>query len=288
MNAPPLDNHSQNYFARAHSNNRLPEPVELANRLEEARTSAKLLEQLVASTPPTEMFQNDLVKEFANRCISASRSIQGYMTAENPGPDNETMESLIDTNEQLQQALNQHQRAVLYARKQLGLNERSNEPSPARGSPVDSDSSRPGGGSSSFQAPPAPPPRSNATLPDRKPASNGKGKATADTWDAPGPSRSMSGTPHAGVDEDEDDERDPFRDPQPERSASGSRKAGGASSSAAPDDEHPRLAYEPFHPGFSGTARPGGSGTDHDSSNEDGPGNAYDVTPPKSGPVYRY
>ena len=41
------------------------------------------------------------------------------MRAENPSPDNETMENLLDTNEQLQTALNQHQRAVLNARKQL-------------------------------------------------------------------------------------------------------------------------------------------------------------------------
>ncbi|KAL3956607.1 hypothetical protein ACCO45_009453 [Purpureocillium lilacinum] len=91
---------------RAHSNNRLPDPIELASRLEEARTSAKLLEQVVMNTPSTEMLQNELIREFANRCLSASRSIQGYMTSENPGPDNDTMESLIDTNEQLQTALN--------------------------------------------------------------------------------------------------------------------------------------------------------------------------------------
>jgi hypothetical protein len=43
------------------------------------------------------------------------------MQSDNPAPDNDTMESLIDTNEQLQTALNQHQRAVLNARKQLGV-----------------------------------------------------------------------------------------------------------------------------------------------------------------------
>ncbi|EQL00268.1 GAT domain-containing protein [Ophiocordyceps sinensis CO18] len=111
---------SQNYFAKSHTNNQLPSPVELVSRLEEARTSAKLLEQGVMNTSPAEMTHNDLIREFSNRCLSASRSIQGYMTSENPAPDNDTMESLIDTNEQLQTALNQHQRAVLSARKQLG------------------------------------------------------------------------------------------------------------------------------------------------------------------------
>lgn len=131
LGSQQLNRHSQNYFAKAHHNNRLPDPVELTSRLEEARTSAKLLEQVVMNTPPSEMLQNELIKEFADRCLSASRSLQGYMVSENPAPDNETMESLIDTNEQLQTALNQHKRAVLNARKQLGLGTHSNEDSPA-------------------------------------------------------------------------------------------------------------------------------------------------------------
>jgi hypothetical protein len=123
--------YSQNYFSRHHNNHRLPEPAELTSRLEEARESAKLLEQLVMNTPAVELLDNELVKEFANRCLSASRSVQGYMVSTEPAPDNDTMESLIDTNEQLQTALSQHQRAMLSARKQLGLNERSENPSPA-------------------------------------------------------------------------------------------------------------------------------------------------------------
>ncbi|KAL7926726.1 hypothetical protein ACQKWADRAFT_281229 [Trichoderma austrokoningii] len=121
---------SQNYFSRHHSNNRLPEPAELASRLQEARESAKLLEQLVMNTPAMEILDNELIREFSNRCLSASRSVQGYMVSSNPAPDNDTMESLIDTNEQLQTALSQHQRAMLSARKQLGLNGSEN-PSPA-------------------------------------------------------------------------------------------------------------------------------------------------------------
>lgn len=117
----PSYSNQQEYFQRTHHTPRLPDPVELANRLEEARTSAKLLEQVVACTPPQEILSNDLIKEFADRCTSASRSIQGYMNATDPAPDNDTMESLIDTNEQLQQSLNHHQRAVLNAKKQLGL-----------------------------------------------------------------------------------------------------------------------------------------------------------------------
>ncbi|KPM39281.1 hypothetical protein AK830_g7287 [Neonectria ditissima] len=126
----PYNPHSQNYFARSHTNKRLPDAVELASRLEEARTSAKLLEQVVMNTPPTEMLNNDLIKEFADRCQSASRSIQGYMVSENPTPDNETMENLIDTNELLQTALNQHKRSVLNSRKHLGLGQRTDSGTP--------------------------------------------------------------------------------------------------------------------------------------------------------------
>jgi hypothetical protein len=95
----------------------LPPPVELASRIEEARTSAKLLLQLVQSTPPHELLGNDLVKEFSERCIAAQRSIQGYIGCDNPPPDDDTMLTLIETNEQLSLAASKHQRAVLQARR---------------------------------------------------------------------------------------------------------------------------------------------------------------------------
>ncbi|KAK3372416.1 hypothetical protein B0H63DRAFT_453745 [Podospora didyma] len=269
------------YFARAHNNKRLPNPVELANRLEEARTSAKLLEQVVACTPPSEILQNDLIKEFADRCLSASRSIQGYMAANDPAPDNDTMESLIDTNEQLQNALNQNQRAVLNAKKQMGVNERSNNPSPLQLAPNEQPRRSGGSGSSSsaHKALPVPPPVPPAS---RKPQGNGKGKATAsDLWERDnaiaGPSRSATGTPQR-------DEEDPFRDPvRPESSASSTRKHDA--------DSVPRLPYEPYHPGgFSASFQP--TKTDPVTPvSEDGYENendAYRVTPKKADPVYRY
>lgn len=249
MNAPPYHAHQQGYFTRAHSNNRLPDPVELSNRLEEARTSAKLLEQVVVCTAPGEVLSNELIKEFADRCLSAARSVQGYMAADDPPPDNDTMESLINTNEQLQQALNQHQRAVLNAKKQFGINERSNNASPSlaasaeNGQQQQQQASTGSSSRSNLEAPP---------LPGRKPDRNGKGKA-AEVWDAPGPSRSTNGSSYRDEEEDDDDRdddtRDPFRDPKPKvsGSSSSSRRAGG--SSIVPD-EPPRLAFEPFHPGF--------------------------------------
>jgi len=150
LNAPDWD-HSQNYFARNHNSRRLPPPAELSSRIEESKTSAKLLEQVVQSTPPSELLQSELVKEFADRCLSASRSIQKYMHAENPGPDNDTMLTLIETNDQLSMAMSQHQRAVLKARKTLGL---SAATTPA-GTPSNGDASP-------FAPPPGPPPQNSS------------------------------------------------------------------------------------------------------------------------------
>lgn len=104
-----------------HSNPRgLPPPVELAARIEEARTSAKLLLQLVQSTPAEELLGNELVKEFAERCTSAQRSVQTYINCDNPPPDDDTMLTLIETNEQLSLAASKHQRAILQARRAIG------------------------------------------------------------------------------------------------------------------------------------------------------------------------
>nr|XP_036580885.1 uncharacterized protein CTRU02_09278 [Colletotrichum truncatum]KAF6788957.1 hypothetical protein CTRU02_09278 [Colletotrichum truncatum] len=244
-NAPPFDPHSQNYFARHHNNPTLPSPVELASRLEEARTSAKLLSQVVINTPPQEVLNNDLIKEFADRCQSASRSIQLYMRAENPSPDNDTMENLIDTNEQLQSALNQHQRAVLGARKQLGIGARSENASPtspqsATSQHVDRQQQQQWqqAQSSSPSLVPAPP------LPSRPNDNNGKGKAAESFAPPPGPPPKAHPEPPA---------EDPFRDPQPENYHSSPSKAGGSGSAVELPSEEPRLAFDPYHPGFNPT-----------------------------------
>jgi hypothetical protein len=121
MDAPPWDPHqfpAEDRSRRGHKG--LPPPAELAARIEEARTSAKLLLQLVQSTPPAELFGNDLIKEFAGRCQSAQRSVQAYINCDSPPPDDDTMLTLIETNEQLSLAASKHQRAVLQARRALG------------------------------------------------------------------------------------------------------------------------------------------------------------------------
>ncbi|KAF1998447.1 hypothetical protein P154DRAFT_439271, partial [Amniculicola lignicola CBS 123094] len=152
LNAPAWSGQqSQNFSgSRSTSSNRaLPSPVELAGRIEEARTSAKLLLQLVQSTPPHELLGNDLVKEFSERCISAQRSMQGYINCDSPPPDDDTMLTLIETNEQLSLAASKHQRAVLQARRlhaptptpsppisTVNSNSNSNYPPPTAPAPV--------------------------------------------------------------------------------------------------------------------------------------------------------
>lgn len=274
-----LVNQSENYFARHHTNRKLPKPEELASRLEEARTSAKLLSQVVVNTPPQELLDSDLVKEFSDRCQSASRSIQAYMIADDPAPDNDTMESLIDTNEQVQTALNQHQRAVLGARKQLGLNVRSEE-NLLDATPNMMSTSNGGADSGFGQAPAVPPPdtrpellqqqsrasssssvpgRAGVAAPLRKPVGNGKGKATENFEPPPGPPPGVppkEGLAGAGG----DDVENPFLDPQPRYrpAAGGSSAYGTAPPSAVPaaaelPSHEPRPAHEPYHPGFQQT-----------------------------------
>lgn len=141
LNAPPWQGSQQmsdSHGSRGHrsSSRTLPPPAELAGRIEEARTSAKLLLQLVQSTPPHELLNNELVKEFAERCTSAQRSLQGYIACDNPPPDDDTMLTLIETNEQLSLAASKHQRAILQARRLIGAS-----PSP----PVQSSNNAPTG-----------------------------------------------------------------------------------------------------------------------------------------------
>lgn len=105
-----------------HRSNRkgLPAPAELAARIEEAKTSAKLLQQLIQSSVPEEILGNELIKEFAERCQAAQRSLGGYIACDSPPPDDATMQTLIDTSEQLGLAINKHQRAIMSARKVTG------------------------------------------------------------------------------------------------------------------------------------------------------------------------
>ncbi|MCJ1353351.1 MAG: hypothetical protein MMC33_003337 [Icmadophila ericetorum] len=132
FNVPPFNpadpNSQQQFYSRGHSHRQrgLPEPHELASRIEEAKTSSKLLLQVVATTPPGEIFGNELITEFADRCQAASRSIQGYISCDNPPPDDDTLVTLIETNDQISLALSKHQRAILQARRHMDTMNASN------------------------------------------------------------------------------------------------------------------------------------------------------------------
>ena len=110
----------------------LPPPEELVSRIEEAKTTARLLVQTVQSTPQSELLANDLVREFGERAKGAQKSIQGYLNAQNPAPDPDTMLTLIETNDQLNIAMSKHQRSILQARKAMG----QATPSPQNETPI--------------------------------------------------------------------------------------------------------------------------------------------------------
>lgn len=60
------------------------------------------------------------MKEFCDRCRSASRSVQTYIHSTNPTPDEDTLTTLIETNDELSVALSKHHHAFLRARKMTG------------------------------------------------------------------------------------------------------------------------------------------------------------------------
>jgi hypothetical protein len=150
MNAPPFNQQQQQqhtYFSRPNNRTRgLPPADELVARIEEAKTTARLLLQTIQSTPSSEILGNDLIKEFADRAAVANRSIQGYINADDPPPDEDTMLTLIETNEQLSIAISKHQRAVLQARKAMGATPSPQPQAPPRQNGYSQQHSQPQGG----------------------------------------------------------------------------------------------------------------------------------------------
>ncbi|KAK6416000.1 hypothetical protein LTR95_017512 [Oleoguttula sp. CCFEE 5521] len=103
--------------------NQLPSPQELASRVEEAKNTSKILLQLLQSTPKEEILNSELAREFNERCQSAQRNMQQFIGCDNPAPDDDTMLTLIETNEQLSLAGSRYQRVLLEARRALGINQ---------------------------------------------------------------------------------------------------------------------------------------------------------------------
>jgi len=83
----------------------LPPMEELVGRVSEAQMSAKLLHQVLGSTPKNEVLENELVKEFVHRCRSASTSMADFITCDSPPPDPDTLQTLIETNDMIRIAL---------------------------------------------------------------------------------------------------------------------------------------------------------------------------------------
>ena len=163
------------------------------------------------------------------------------------------MESLLDTNEQVQAALNAHQRATLSAKKSLGIEGGASTPTGTPGNVTPSpdlaaaSSGAAGGGVTANGSGSAPgsssrsgsrarrdngKAREDAPLPALPPRDTDKGKgAAAATYDPP------PGPPPGRA----DDAEDPFRDPQDEP------RAQQEESSFLPREA---LALDSFHPGF--------------------------------------
>ena len=159
------------------------------------------------------------------------------MVAENPGPDNDTMETLIDTNEQLGKAMSQHQRAVLNARKVTGLASGTPTPPPVGNSGFEV----PPRTESGFAAPPpGPPPGRRKEVPPPVPAG--------------GKQRPVVPPPGDFVQVDPEEEN-PFTDPTERRAKTQTHNP------PFPIDNEPkatgqfndRLGVEPWHPGFKET-----------------------------------
>ncbi|KAK1062291.1 hypothetical protein LTR74_010387 [Friedmanniomyces endolithicus] len=148
---PVYANGSQQYGGsrgqgQGQSRHQLPPPFELASRVEEARNTAKILMQLIQTTPPDEMMHNELIREFSERCQSAQKSMHIYIGCDSPPPDDDTLQTLIETNEQLSLASSRYQRAILAARRAAGA------------SPAPQESMRNGnGGHMHAPLPPVPP-----------------------------------------------------------------------------------------------------------------------------------
>ncbi|KAG0637037.1 hypothetical protein HOY80DRAFT_303314 [Tuber brumale] len=117
---PNTNGQHQPHHYSAHQSH-LPNMEELAARISEAQTSAKLLEQVLQSTPHPEIPRNELICEFADRCKVASRSMQRYISVasgdddgagDGGGIDEDTLTTLIMTNDLLTMAVGKHARAV--------------------------------------------------------------------------------------------------------------------------------------------------------------------------------
>ena len=105
--------------------------------------------------------------------------MQQYIHSDNPAPDEDTLLTLIETNDQLATAMSRHQRALLQARRLTG----AAAPSPVGNSngPFEAPAEPPAGAQlAQFAPPPGPPPRKQS-------AQNNASDPFADDHEAEGP-----------------------------------------------------------------------------------------------------
>ncbi|KAK9373448.1 uncharacterized protein V1513DRAFT_158746 [Lipomyces chichibuensis] len=92
------------------------EPVsqeKLDDVVEEGKTSASLLRQVVSTTPPVEISGSPLVMEFYERCVQLSTKIQSYLSRDSVPPlDESTIMTLISANDTIGTALEAHKAAL--------------------------------------------------------------------------------------------------------------------------------------------------------------------------------
>lgn len=94
----------------------MPPADVLASILSEANGSAEILNQTLHTTPLQEFTKSELLPEFAYRCQQLSKELQQYMDAPQL-PDEDTMLTMIDTNDKLTAALSRYRRDLIAARK---------------------------------------------------------------------------------------------------------------------------------------------------------------------------
>lgn len=160
--------------SRPHSSHRLPSQAELASRVEEAKNTAKVFLQMIQSAPPAQIADDDLMKEFYSRCQSAQKGMQSYINCDNPSADDDTMQTLIEVNEQLSLSMSRYQRAKLQASRMTTSQPSTPQPDPTANAghrpssnqvlPSQNTSSSPPQG---FQAPTYPPPQPQSHQPSQ-------------------------------------------------------------------------------------------------------------------------
>lgn len=90
-----------------------PVPAETIPELvQEAKSSASLLLQLVQTTAPAQISGSPLVLEFYERCVRLSSKIQSYLARDNVNMSEEVIADLIDSNEHLSAAVDAHSNAL--------------------------------------------------------------------------------------------------------------------------------------------------------------------------------